>query len=79
MKTKISQDIGYIGTGGKTILDSIFKCSCGSKLLMFGCENENCDNFYLKRIKQENTQHKTKVKYTKSFYCSICMERITDD
>ena len=54
--TKISQDIGYIGAGGKAILDSVFKCSCGSRLLMFGCENENCDNFYLKKIKQENAQ-----------------------
>ena len=54
--TKISQDINY----PKALLDSVFKCPfCGSRLLMFGCETENCDNYYIKRIHEDFEKDKT--------------------
>jgi len=46
--TKISTDICYL----KPILNYIFKCkTCGSQLLMFGCENVNCENLQYNNLK----------------------------
>ena len=35
----------------KALLDSIFKCNiCGRPLLMFGCDNPECNNYWEKNI-----------------------------
>jgi hypothetical protein len=48
MATKISQDIGYKSFG------NVFKCKkCGRPLLMDGCDNPECENFYQKNIRKE--------------------------
>jgi uncharacterized radical SAM superfamily protein len=48
MKTKISQDIKYVGR------ICAFNCKeCGSPLLMDGCNNENCNNYYAKNVHKE--------------------------
>ncbi len=41
--TTIGTDINY----PRAILASVFKCKkCGSELLMFGCPNQECNNYY---------------------------------
>ena len=30
----------------QAILSNIFKCKCGQPLLMFGCGNKHCSNYY---------------------------------
>ena len=36
------------------ILRSVFKCKlCGFPLLMFGCSNPNCENYYKKQLERE--------------------------
>lgn len=50
MYNKISNDINY----DSAILAHVFKCKlCGSPLLMFGCNNKDCDNFHEKNILKE--------------------------
>jgi hypothetical protein len=57
MKDQISQDIGYLGLGGKALLDSVFKCQkCSSRLLMFGCDNEQCENSQTNNLKNDKTK-----------------------
>lgn len=47
--TKKSQDIGY----SAAILGRIFRCPvCGHKLLMFGCNNKDCENYNIARMNQ---------------------------
>lgn len=37
--------------GNRAILDSVFKCKkCSSPLLMFGCDNNSCDNYWKDKI-----------------------------
>lgn len=56
--SKISQDIGYFGSG-RAILESVFRCSdCGGQLLMFGCNTPSCENFNEKRLSKEFHQKK---------------------
>ena len=54
MKTAIAADINY----SRSILDKVFRCKCGHPLLMFGCDNPDCDNFWRKRIKKESNNDK---------------------
>ena len=43
MASSIGTDINY----SRGILSSIFKCSiCGKELLMFGCPDSECENYY---------------------------------
>lgn len=36
------------------MLNHYFRCSlCGRPLLMFGCDNPNCKNYYKKRLERE--------------------------
>lgn len=56
MIKKISSDINY----DSAILAHIFKCRlCGSPLLMFGCNNEKCQNFHKKNILNEAEEMKS--------------------
>lgn len=45
--TRISQDIGY----ERPLLEKVFKCKCGSPLLMFGCDNLSCKNSQINKLK----------------------------
>lgn len=37
------------------LLKSIFKCNkCGNPLLMFGCDNPNCNNYWEKQLQRRN-------------------------
>ena len=42
-----------IGMCHSALLRKVFQCHCGSQLLMFGCENPKCDNYYVKRLKED--------------------------
>ncbi|KKL68217.1 hypothetical protein LCGC14_2127210 [marine sediment metagenome] len=43
MVSTIGTDINY----DRAILASVFKCSiCGKELLMFGCPDSECENYY---------------------------------
>jgi len=35
------------------ILRHVFTCKCGSPLLMFGCDNPSCSNYYKKRLAEQ--------------------------
>ena len=38
----------------KAILESIFNCKvCGSPIIMFGCSNVGCSNYYKKNLNKE--------------------------
>ena len=55
MIKKISADINY----DSAILAHVFKCRlCGSPLLMFGCNNKDCENFHEKNIFKETEKMK---------------------
>lgn len=55
MVKKISTDINY----DSAILRNVFKCRlCGSPLLMFGCNNKDCENNYEKNILEEKEEMK---------------------
>jgi len=47
--SKISMDINYM----QILLKRYFRCKCGNELLMFGCDNPKCVNFWKKRISEE--------------------------
>lgn len=49
MAVKIVTDINY----HRSLLAFVFKCSiCGKELLMFGCPDPNCKNYYKLRMSQ---------------------------
>jgi hypothetical protein len=53
--TRIVTDINY----DRIFLDRVFKCQlCHAPLLMFGCENPDCDNYNSKRIMEEDAKKK---------------------
>lgn len=55
MIKKISADINY----DSAILAHVFKCKlCGSPLLMFGCNNKDCENYHEKNILREKEEIK---------------------
>lgn len=38
----------------RSILESVFKCNlCGCPLLMFGCDNPQCNNFWKKNLNKK--------------------------
>jgi len=50
-----------------TNFGNAFMCKqCGQPLLMDGCDNDDCDNFYIKRIKEKSAPQKSAESPTKS-------------
>lgn len=57
MATKIVTDINY----HRDLLAFVFKCSmCGKELLMFGCPDPNCKNYYKLHISPSLKNTKSK-------------------
>ena len=44
---KMSMSKVNVQYSNRTILESVFKCKiCGKQLLMFGCPDSECENYY---------------------------------